>query len=796
MSELRQQAAPASPASTSAVVPASASAVDSGPVGKMGRPSFKRTLTFFGFFAITASMVMTVYEYPSFASSGFHLVFFLIIGGILWFLPVALCAAEMATVKGWESGGIFAWVGNTLGRRWGFAALFFQWFQITVGFVTMAFFILAAFAYVVGWDALYKDPLVMFFGVAAIVWLLTLTQLGGTKYTARISKVGFVGGIIVPVLVLLAGLLIYFATGGMSQIAISPAAFVPDFSKADTLVIFASFILAYMGVEASASHVNELKNPNRNYPLAMIILAVLTIALDALGGLAVATTLPASVLDGNLSFGVIEAFRAIYVEHIGPAFSWIVFAVALLLALGVLAEISAWIVGPSRALLDTAHDGILPPSFKKVNKHGVSVRTVVVQAAIVTMWDAVLCGSIALSGGSSSSVGYLTAIGLTVVIYLVGYVLFFLGYFVLVLRKKSLPRSFQLPGGTPFKVVVAGVGLIMTLATLVISFFPSSNLTAQANQVYQITLFVAFAVSVALPFVIYSQRHRWAPKRGLEAMRAAAEARVVDAASGAAMRGGAGAGAAGVRANAVVPDAAGVRAGAAVPGSPAGVRESAAAPGTTAGVRAGSAAPSAGQGSGKINKRTRAKENLSFDLRKSAPGASAPRASGASGMTADTGVGGSVARTISAAVVSVTSRPASPFSVDARETSATVEEVRGPARGGRDKGADAQNRSAEAAASAGGEAREAHVVQTGRHAQTERDAGAANDAHEAREARDAHVSHASQAGRHAQVRRDAGVAGRRDGGRAEHDADAAAYGSCDAGAANRRDDEHDDRPMP
>ena len=794
MSELRQQAAPASPASTSAAVPASASAVDSGPVGKMGRPSFKRTLTFFGFFAITASMVMTVYEYPSFASSGFHLVFFLIIGGILWFLPVALCAAEMATVKGWESGGIFAWVGNTLGRRWGFAALFFQWFQITVGFVTMAFFILAAFAYVVGWDALYKDPLVMFFGVAAIVWLLTLTQLGGTKYTARISKVGFVGGIIVPVLVLLAGLLIYFATGGMSQIAISPAAFVPDFSKADTLVIFASFILAYMGVEASASHVNELKNPNRNYPLAMIILAVLTIALDALGGLAVATTLPASVLDGNLSFGVIEAFRAIYVEHIGPAFSWIVFAVALLLALGVLAEISAWIVGPSRALLDTAHDGILPPSFKKVNKHGVSVRTVVVQAAIVTMWDAVLCGSIALSGGSSSSVGYLTAIGLTVVIYLVGYVLFFLGYFVLVLRKKSLPRSFQLPGGTPFKVVVAGVGLIMTLATLVISFFPSSNLTAQANQVYQITLFVAFAVSVALPFVIYSQRHRWAPKRGLEAMRAAAEARVVDAASGAAMRGGAGAGAAGVRAGAAVPGAAGVRANAEAPGTTAGVRAGVA-PGA-ADVRAGVAVPSAGQGSGKINKRTRAKENLSSDLRKSAPGASAPRASGASGMTADTGVGGSVARTISAAVVSVTSRPASPFSVDARETSATVEEVRGPSRDSRDKDADAQNRSAEAAASAGGEAREARVAQTGRHAQTERDAGAADDAHEAHEAHDAHVSHASQAGRHAQVGRDAGVAGWRDGGRAEHDADAAAYGSCDAGAANRRDDGHDGRPTP
>lgn len=606
-----------------------ASSADAGPIGQVSRPTFKRTLTFFGFFAITASMVMTVYEYPSFASSGFQLVFFLIIGGVLWFLPVALCAAEMATVKGWESGGIFAWVGNTLGRRWGFAALFFQWFQITVGFVTMAFFILAALAYVFRWDALYNNPLVMFFGVAAIVWLLTLTQLGGTKYTARISKVGFVGGILLPVLVLLVGLIYYFATGGASQITMDVGTFVPDFSKVDTLVIFASFILAYMGVEASASHVNELKNPNRNYPLAMIVLAILTIALDAVGGLAVATTLPATVLDGNLSFGVIEAFRAIFVQHIGPSMSWIVFAVALLLALGVLAEISAWIVGPSRALLDTAHDGILPPSFKKVNKHGVSVKTVVIQAAIVTMWDAVLCGSIALSGGSSSSVGYLTAIGLTVVIYLVGYVLFFLGYFYLIFKKKNLQRSFQLPGGTPFKAIVAGVGLIMTVATLIISFFPSSNLDAQSNMVYQATLGVAFVISVAIPFIIYGLRHRWAPKGGTPAAVAAVAAPTTAS------------------------------------GMPA--RPAAPAQGAHARTDAGSSGP--------INKRTKARDTIGGPR----DAAGTPRSAGASGAVAGGGLSERVAHGISSVVVSVTSRPPGPIPVDAKETQDTIDPLRTPA---------------------------------------------------------------------------------------------------------------------
>ncbi len=467
-----------------------------------------KTLGFFGFFAITASMVMTVYAYPNFASSGMHLIFFLVLGGVFWFLPVALCAAEMATVKGWETGGIYSWVGRTLGKRWGFAALFYQWFQITVGFVTMAFFVLAAISFIVGWDALYNNPLVMFIGVAIIVWALTLTQLGGTKLTARIAKIGFFGGVLIPAVLLLVGLVAYLATGGISQINLETASYVPDFTKTGTLVIFASFILAFAGVEASASHVNELKNPGKIYPLVMIVLCILTILLDTLGGMAVAMTIPLEQLEGNMSDGVIAAFASIFESHFHAG--WLVYVVAFLLAAGVLAEISSWIVGPSRALLATADEGILPKSFAKTNKHGVSVKTVVIQGIIVTIWDAVLCGSMALSGGSSSSVAYLTAVGLTVVIYLVGYVLFFLGYFKLALKMKDLPRVFRVFGhSTVGKCIMAGIGLLVTLFALVISFFPSSELSAQANVVYVITLIVCWIVSVAIPFVIYGLRHHW-----------------------------------------------------------------------------------------------------------------------------------------------------------------------------------------------------------------------------------------------------------------------------------------------
>ncbi|MEZ2697380.1 amino acid permease, partial [Hafnia alvei] len=140
-------------------------------------------LSLLGFFAITASMVMAVYEYPTFATSGFSLVFFLLLGGILWFIPVGLCAAEMATVEGWEEGGVFTWVSKTLGERWGFAAISFGYLQIAVGFIPMLYFILGALSFILKWPALNEDPITKTIAGLIILWALAITQFSGTKYT-------------------------------------------------------------------------------------------------------------------------------------------------------------------------------------------------------------------------------------------------------------------------------------------------------------------------------------------------------------------------------------------------------------------------------------------------------------------------------------------------------------------------------------------------------------------------------------------------------------------------------------
>ena len=105
---------------------------------------------------------------PNFCHVTTSFGFLLIIRRYPLVLPVALCAAEMSTVKGWQNGGIFSWVSETLGERFGFAAIFFQWFQITVGFVTMIYFILGALSYVLNFPALNNDPLMKYIGLLII----------------------------------------------------------------------------------------------------------------------------------------------------------------------------------------------------------------------------------------------------------------------------------------------------------------------------------------------------------------------------------------------------------------------------------------------------------------------------------------------------------------------------------------------------------------------------------------------------------------------------------------------------
>ncbi|HAT54836.1 MAG TPA: amino acid permease [Lactobacillus sp.] len=454
------------------------------------------SLIAFGFFTLTAAMLMSADEYPAFAQSGLLATLLLIIAGVFWFLPVALAAAQMATMPGWSDGGVYTWVKGTLGQRAGFIAVFFQWLQITVNFITMIYFIIGVFAYALNIPALNTNPWLKLTAFLVIYWTMTVLQLKGINNTDRLVKWTFILGIILPALILLIFSIVYLATGHPLQFALTLSP--PSAAKGNTLTLIVPYILAFTGIEASASYVNNLKRPRRNYPIIMLTLVVFAIIIDSFGGLSVAAVVP--LKDLSLNQGVIQAISAMVSIILGPTFAPLVKIIGLLMAIGMLGEISSWIVGPVKSLLVTAEDEILPPIFNQVNDRQVPVHLVMLQGIIVSIIAFILT---VIFGGNNGA--FAMGMALTVMLYLVTYLLLFSGFIVLNLTGKSRQASFKLPGGKIVCLITGFLGLISSALVFISTFFPTSN-----SQLTTLTYFSVmagfFLLILGLTLWLYSRR--------------------------------------------------------------------------------------------------------------------------------------------------------------------------------------------------------------------------------------------------------------------------------------------------
>jgi len=459
------------------------------------KPKPLKHISLFGLFAITVAMTMDIHEYPVFATSGIQLIFFLIVGAVLWFIPTALVSAELATVENWKDGGVFVWVKNTLGKRLGFVAVFLQWLQITVGFTAMLYFLVGIFAQSFNLAVINENPFIKCLIAIAIFWIMSLLQLKGSRHTVLISKIGLFAGVIFPSVLLMILAIAFLISGGHSNLELSGNSFIPDFSNVSNLVIFITFIFSYMGIEASSSYANELKNPKRTYPIAIIMVAVVAVILNGMGGLSIAITVPNS--DLSLNSGIIQSLQTT-LNFFGANSVWLIRILTVMVATGVLSELSSWVVGPIKGLQQSAEEGLLPIKYAQMNKHGVPTRLLFMQGIITTIWIVAIT-----LGGGGNNLSFLIAITTTVVIYGTAYILMYAGYFNLIFKQNKLKRRFEIPGGRIGKIIVASLGALTTLFGLVISFVPPSELATSQVLPYFGVLIPASILALISPFIIY-----------------------------------------------------------------------------------------------------------------------------------------------------------------------------------------------------------------------------------------------------------------------------------------------------
>lgn len=448
----------------------------------------KHALSIFSLTMITVGSVDSIRNLPATALFGSQLIAFFVLGAICFLIPTALVSAELAS--GWpKQGGIYEWVKAAFGKHLGFLAIWLQWIENVIWYPTILSFVAGSIGYLID-PGLANNPYFLWIVIVASFWGATIVNLRGMHSSAWLSNVCAMTGLLLPMSLIIALGAIWIFSGHPIAIAFDASSILPHWRDESMWVSLTAIMMSFCGIEIATVHANDVHQPQHAFPRALILSVMIILSTLILGSLAIAVVLPHDEI--NLVAGIMQAFHA-FLKQYGLTFTMPL--VALMLVMGGLGGVSNWIIAPTKGLLVAAHDDHLPLFFQKQNRHGAPTVLLVGQALIVTL----LAGLFLFMPSVNGSYWFLTA--LAAQLYMLMYFIMFLAAIKLRLTAPLHHRPFRIPGGMLGMLLVAGLGMVGVLLTLVVSFIPPTGIDVGHVVHYELSLMIGLLCMCSPPFI-------------------------------------------------------------------------------------------------------------------------------------------------------------------------------------------------------------------------------------------------------------------------------------------------------
>ena len=449
--------------------------------------------------AMTVMIITTVVSLrglPSQAEFGIQSIFYYLFAAIVFLIPFSMVCAELASTYT-HSGGLYRWVSEAFGPKWGWSAMYLEWQTLVIWFPAVLMFAAVSLAYIFwpeSFDAkLSANKIYTLVVVLAVYWITNFVAFKGMKSSKLLSTLGGLFGTIVPGAILIILGVAYLCMG--KPIMLTHESFFPDFTKIGTIVLAASIFLFYGGMEMNAVHVQNMKDPARQFPRAMFLAVAVIVLLFVFATLAIGFVVPAK--DINLLASLLVAYNDLWASIGVP---WLGNVMALLITFGVIGQVSVIIAGPSTGLVAVGESGYLPKSLQKTNKNGVNKPILYVQAIFVSLLSLVL---VVLPSVESA---YQVMSQMATVIYLILVLMIYFAFIRLRRTQPQKPRGFRVPGGKFGEIVVAGIGILGALVAMILSFFPPAQINTGSPVVYVLIIFCGALLFFCVPLIVFSKR--------------------------------------------------------------------------------------------------------------------------------------------------------------------------------------------------------------------------------------------------------------------------------------------------
>ncbi|MBX9586096.1 MAG: amino acid permease [Gammaproteobacteria bacterium] len=449
-----------------------------------------KTLGIFSLMMINIIAVDSLRSLPFSAAYGFSLVFYYMLATVVFFVPVSLVSAELATAMP-NKGGIYVWVREAFGELWGFVVIWLQWVYNVVWYPTILSFIAATVAYLID-PSLAESKVFMLLCVLGIFWGATLLNCFGMQLSSFISTVGALLGTLLPMLFIIGLGIMWIVQGKPMQVQFSMVNFWPSFHDPNTLSFLLALIFGLVGMEMSAVHADEVERPGHAYPRAILYSTIIIILSLVFSSLAISAVVPNH--DLSVVTGLLQAYHIFLVAF---HMEWAESIVAILIIIGGIGGVATWIIGPTKGLLVAAQDGSAPAFLARTTRKGVPINILMVQAIIFTA----LCSVFLLMPTVSSSYWVLTA--MTAQLAMIVYIALFAAAIWLRYKKPHIARPYKIPLGMFGIWITSSLGLISCLVAIGLGFLPPTQLMVGNVVIYESILVVGISILTLPPLIIY-----------------------------------------------------------------------------------------------------------------------------------------------------------------------------------------------------------------------------------------------------------------------------------------------------
>jgi glutamate:GABA antiporter len=411
-----------------------------------------------------------------------------LLGLVGFFIPLAVVVLDLGARMPAE-GGLYVWTKTALGDAHGFVAGWTYWISNVVYFPSALLFASGVFLYVGGpsWLVHATDPIYNGAFAVIVVWGATMLNIVGLDRAKWIQNIGGAATWTAAVIIIGAGAWAYVRFGAATPITASNIW--PDFTGLATLSTFATIAFGYAGLELGPVVGGEIRDPQRRIPRAVLITGFVVAAIYIAGTASLLVALPATTIDAIA--GIPQALGAIG-ERIGvPSFGH---AVALIVAIGSVGAVSAYITCTARLPFVVGVDRYLPPAMGRLHpRFGTPYVALIVQATLTTV---ILVASLS---GSTIHEAFALLVDMMVILGLLPLLYLFAAY-------PLLRRKLRAEASTSTRDVgawlAASLGFATTLLAVVTSTIPPAASAHPAWFIAKVIGGSALMIGVGLAFYV------------------------------------------------------------------------------------------------------------------------------------------------------------------------------------------------------------------------------------------------------------------------------------------------------